>query len=66
MAKNVSTCLEKMLSTCDIPERDDFYIAIESDNSSSQYKYAEHFHDLQSIAHSLNKKIIHVEGIAGH
>ena len=58
--------MEKTLSTCDIPERDDFYIVTESDNCSSQYKSAEHFRDLQSIADLRNKNIIRVYGIAGH
>ena len=55
-----------MLSTCAIPERDNFCIVIESDNCSLQCKSAEHFHDLQSIADSMNKKIIRIYGIAGH
>ena len=66
MTKNLSTCLEKMLSNGDIPERDDFYIVIENDNCSLQYKAAEHFHNWQSIADSLNKKIIHVYETASH
>ena len=54
--QNLSTCLEKTLSTCDIPEYNDIYIVTESDNCSWQYKSTEHFHDLQSLADSLKKK----------
>ena len=64
--KFVHIYLNKIFSTCDIPERDDFNIVTESDNCSSQYKSVENFHDLQSTADSRNKKIICVYGIASH
>ena len=41
MTKNsLHICLEEMLSTCDIPGCDDFYIVIDGDNGSSRYKPA--------------------------
>ena len=42
------------------------YIIIESDNFSSQYKSAPHFHHLQDICNKYELKIIHVYSVAGH
>ena len=39
---------------------------IESDNCTSQYKSAQHFHDLQEISTKYNRMLVRVFGIAGH
>ena len=41
-------------------------LIIESDNCYSQYKSAEHYHDLQQIADDKNVTIIRSYSIAGH
>ena len=41
-------------------------VIVESDNCSSQYKSAEHFHDLQELATKYQITIIRIFGIAGH
>ena len=46
--------------------KDESVVMIESDNCSSQYKSAEHFHDLQVLSDRLNRVVVRMFGIAGH
>jgi len=39
---------------------------IESDNCNSQYKSAQHFQDIQSLADTFNFSIIRIFSVAGH
>ena len=48
--------MEEMLNEAEIDP--DKYIIIESDNGSSQYKSAPHFHYLQEICNKYKSKII--------
>ena len=41
-------------------------IIIESDNCTSQYKSAQHFHDLQKISNQFDKTVVRIYGVAGH
>ena len=40
--------------------------AIDSDNSTTQYKSAKHFNNLQKLSNRLDKNIIHLYEVAGH
>ena len=57
--------LLEMLQNVDDFEQIDT-ILIESDNCFNQYKYALHFHNLQSIPNKFNKSLICVYGVTGH
>ena len=52
------------MNAVEIPEN--FYIVIESDNCSSQYKSVAHFHSIQQLCSKFNVTIAHVYGIAEH
>ena len=58
----VEVVLNQMLCTIEVPST----IMIESDNCSSQYKCASHFHAIREISSHYQTKIIHVYGIAEH
>ena len=58
----VKVVLNQMLCTIEVPST----IMIESDNCSSQYKCASHFHAIQEISNCYQTKIIRVYGIAEH
>ena len=60
----VKKVLEEMLPDNEIPQEST--IVIESDNCTSQYKSAQHFHDLQEISTKYNRMLVRVFGIAGH
>ena len=53
-----------MLDSVTVPEGSTLIIT--SDNCTSQYKSAQHFHHLQTLASELKVKIILTYGIAGH
>lgn len=60
----VHICLQKMLENVTLTPQS--YIAIESDNCSSQYKSCAHFYLIQQLSNDLNVNIIRIYGIAGH
>lgn len=41
-------------------------IIIESGNGRCQHKSAQHFYDIQQLAHKLEKSIIRIYGVEGH
>ena len=53
---------EEMLSDIEIPQES--MIVIQSDNCTSQYKSAQHFHDLQEISTKYNRILVRVFGLA--
>ena len=61
----VNKVLLEMLQNVDDFEQIDT-ILIENDNCFNQYKYAQHFHNLQSISNKFNKNLICVYGVTGH
>ena len=52
----VKKVLKEMLSDTEIPQGST--IVIESDNCTSQYKSAQHFHDLQEVATKYNRMLV--------
>ena len=62
----VHIALNEMLSEAELPTGDDAYVIIESDNCTSQYKSAAHFHSIQQISNEKNVKIVRVYSIAEH
>ena len=64
----VVTAINKIIdhsSTLYTPTTEPDTIIIESDNAI-QYKYTQHFHEIQNLSNRLNKAIIRVYGIAQH
>ena len=59
----VAVAIKKMLSTTDDGAD---VILIESDNCCSQYKSAEHFHDLQKLSNEEEKMVVRFYGVEGH
>ena len=67
-SKWVVTAINKIIdhsSTLYTPTTEPDTIIIESDNAI-QYKYTQHFHEIQNLSNRLNKAIIRVYGIAQH
>ena len=62
--KFAKVVIEEMLSEVQLKSGE--YILIESDNCSSQYKSAEHYHDMQDLCNNANTPLIRVYGISGH
>ena len=60
----VKVAIMEILENIDFHEGDTIIIC--SDNCSGQYKSAEHFHDLKTIADELKIDIIRIYGIPGH
>lgn len=61
--KFVKLVLQEMIQSLDsLPQ----LCVIESDNCNSQYKSAQHFQDIQSLADTFNFSIIRIFSVAGH
>ena len=60
----VKISINKMLENENIVDRK--VILIESDNCSSQYKFAQHFHHMQSLSDNYNRIVIRIFGISMH
>ena len=60
----IKIVIEEMLKDADIEPGN--HTVIESDNSSSQYKSATPFHNIQELSDKYKLKIIHIYSIAGH
>ena len=62
----VDVATREMLSEAEIPTGEDVFIIMETDNCSSQYKSATHFHLVQELVDELNTKIIKVFSVPEH